>query len=194
LSLQFETYNSAAPGTSFLGSEIITKQRFAIEDGGVAFEARVRFSLPAAGVVAGFFAFQFDENTNRHSAIEFVLLGNDAVAKRHRVVTNVYSDEAFGMGSPAFVSVDDTSQFHAYRIEWLRDRVRWLVDSQLMREDRLRVPQQPMELHLNIWAPGADWNEAYSSELRLASDRKFNQSYFVEVDYVEIDRIRVRLI
>ena len=150
LHLQLDTFNPTArvPGDSFVGSEIISTSSFSTSPGGIAFEARVSIVTPVAGVVGGTFGFNFNSVTQLHDEADFELLGNDAVAGRNQAQTNVYSNEPLGAGHTQFVPVADLTSFHTYRIEWFSDRVRWLVDNQLVREDTVHVPQGAMALHL----------------------------------------------
>ena len=51
--------------------------------------------------------------------------------------------------------------YHTYRIEWLPDMVRWLVDSKEVRTETTLVPDKPMNLHFNIWVGGLGWYVSY---------------------------------
>jgi hypothetical protein len=189
LHLQLNTYNPTGPGNSFLGSEIISTQSFTIDAGGIAFEASARIVSSVPGLVGGFFGFHFDNTTKLDNEVDHELLSNDAVAGRNREQTNVYSNEPLGAGHPEFVPVTDLTKFHTYRIEWFANRVRWFIDSQLVREDTVHIPQGALALHLNIWAPAADWVDAYSASLEPTNDPAFDTSYYVDVDYVRVARL-----
>ena len=138
------------PATRFFGSEIFTRGAFVTGSGGVAFEASARIATAASGIVAGIFGYNFNDTTRLHDEIDFESLGNDAVAGRRREETNVYSNEPLGAGHPRFVPDGDLTAFHTYRIECFPDRVRWLIDNQLVREDTGHVPQNPLRFHLNL--------------------------------------------
>jgi hypothetical protein len=189
LHLQLDTFNPTGPGNSFLGSEAITTQSFTIDAGGIAFEASARIVSSVPGLVGGFFGYNFNNATGLHSELDTELLGNDAAAGRNRAQTNVYSNEPLGAGHPQFVPLADLTRFHTYRMEWFPDRVRWLIDNQLVREDTAHIPQGALALHLNIWAPAQDWIEAFSASLQPTANPAANVSYFVDVDYVRVARL-----
>src|SRR5216684_1546630 len=190
LHLELDSYNPTAltPGDSFVGSEIISKQTFTTDAGGIAFEASLRIVSPVAGLVGGFFGYNFT-SASQHSEVDDELLGNDAAAGRNREQTNVYSNEPLGAGHTLFVPVTDLTAFHTYRMEWFPDRVRWFIDGQFVREDTVHVPQGALAVHLNIWAPAADWADAYDASLKPATTLAANTSYFVDVDYVRVARL-----
>ena len=48
---------------------------------------------------------------------------------------------------------DPTVEFHDYRIEWSRGRVRFLVDGELMQEWTEGVPRDAMYVMSNAWWP-----------------------------------------
>ena len=49
-----------------------------------------------------------------------------------------------------------------------------------------RIPDQPMTIRLNIWAPAADFADAFNAGLQPASSAAANLSFVYVVDYVEI--------
>jgi beta-glucanase (GH16 family) len=196
LHLQLDTFNPTnlpppAPPT-FYGSEAITKQTFAPSNGaGIAFEVSARIVTPVAGIVGGLFGYNFNSATGLHSELDTELLGNEVAAGRNRAETNVYSNEPSNAGHPQFVPAIDLTQFHIYRMEWFPDRVRWLIDNYVVREDTVHIPQGALALHLNIWAPTADFADAYSASLQPTSNAASNVSYFADVDYVRVARLGI---
>ena len=185
LHLQLDTFVNQT-GLAFLGSEIISKQTFTPGTSGVAFEARARIVTPVAGITGGIFGYNYNATTGLHDEIDFELLGNDAVASANRVLTNTYRDEPFGAGHPDFEPVTGLTDFHIYRMEWLPSVVRWFIDGELVREGTAHVPQGPMALHLNIWAPDTTWPAAYSAGLRPTGNPAADISYTVDVDYARV--------
>jgi hypothetical protein len=187
LHLQLDTLNPTnlpppAPPT-FYGSEAITRQTFATSTGaGIALEVSARIVTPVAGIVGGVFGYNFDSATGLHSELDTELLGNDAAAGRNRAETNVYSNEPSNAGHPQFVPVIDLTQSHIYRMELFPDRVRWLIANYVVREDTVHIPQGALALHLNIWAPAADFADAYSASLQPTSNPANNVTYSVDVD------------
>ena len=165
--LALDTFNPTDPiGSSFYGSEIITRQTFSLNGGGIAFEASARLVTATPGIVGSIFGYNFDFSTHLHDEIDFELLGNDAAAGRNRVHTNVYANEPLGAGHGQFVPVTDLTSFHVYRMEWYSTAVRWFIDGQLVREDTTHVPQGAMALHANNWAPTQDWGIIYFTPSR----------------------------
>ena len=193
--LKLDTYNPTnQPGypPAFYGSEAISRQLFtaSIAAGGIVFEARARLVNPVGGIVGGIFSYNFSTITHLHDEIDFESLTNDAVNGRNREQTNVYGNELLGSGHTQFVPVvGSLTSFHTYRMEWLPDRVRWFIDGQLVRESKDHVPQNPMALSFDIWAPASDWAEAYSSSLQPVLSPGSNTSYVFEIDYAHVARL-----
>ncbi|MEN8180929.1 MAG: glycoside hydrolase family 16 protein [Myxococcota bacterium] len=196
LLLRLDTHNPTAlrPGDSFLGSEIRTREYFPLEEG-LAFEARLRFVDDAGepvppGIVGGFFSFTTDGMVR--DEIDFELLSNELRAARNRVLTNVFSDDDFSQpGNKAFAVVPglDLGAFHLYRVEWRPDRIRWFVDGVLVREVLERLPDEPMNVRVNIWVPHAGFAEAYDAGLVPTADPSANRTFLLEVDEVRVTRL-----
>ena len=190
LHLQLDTFNPTGSGVSFLGSEAISVPTFTTAGGGTSFEITARIVTPVPGFVAGLFGFNLvDPVTGIHNELDTELLSNDAAAGRNRVVTNVYSNDPPGPGHPLFVPAGDLTAFHAYRMEWFPDRVRWFVDGRFVREETVFVPQGALALRLNIWAPDASWADAYSASLQPAASEAANAVYHVDVDAVRVSQL-----
>ena len=51
------------------------------------------------------------------------------------------------------LSFDPAAEFHDYRIEWSRDRVRFLVDGIPMQEWTAGIPRDAMYVMSNAWWP-----------------------------------------
>lgn len=185
LRLRLDTYNPTArtPGDSFWGSEIDTRQEFSVA-GGVTFLARVRVVGPIpGGMVASLFSYATRGGVR--DEIDFELLTNDSA--NNRVLTNVFKADGFNVpGRPQFVSGASLTEFNELEVDWFSDRIRWKVNGRVVREELDRIPDQPMTIRLNFWAPAADFPEAFDASLRPASSARDNQIFFYEVDYVEI--------
>jgi hypothetical protein len=158
-------------------------------------EARLRLVDDAGnplsrGLVGGFFSFITDGSV--HDEIDFELLSNDADDNNERVLTNAFDDDDFSQaGDLQFVTQTglDPTGFNTYRIHWLPDRIQWFVNDQLMREEFDTVPDQPMNVHLNLWAPNANFADAFDAGLQPADNAGNNQTFFMEVDFVEVSRM-----
>jgi Ca2+-binding RTX toxin-like protein len=181
-------------GKAFSGSEVFTKQEFGLENGGIGFEVRARFTKPVKGAVAGIFPYKFNPDTKLHDEIDWEALGNDWAAGRNTIQTNVYANEPFGSGKVTMASTGSAvSEWHTYRIEWMKDKVQWFVDGRPVRTETTKVPQGDMALHLNIWAPDKAWVKAYDASLKPAQKAGDNQSYFFDIDYVKVTQLAVAL-
>ncbi|MGE3507937.1 MAG: family 16 glycosylhydrolase [Vicinamibacterales bacterium] len=184
LRLRLDTYNPTAltPGDSFWGSEIVTRQTFP-RGSGLAVTARMRVptSMPG-GLVAALFTYALRGGATRDE-IDFELLTNAPSA----VLTNVFNAQGFSVaGRPLSVAGVMAGQFNEFEMHWLPDRLRWIVNGQLAREVLDGVPDTPMTIRLNIWAPATDFADAFNATLRPASTSSANQTFNCEVDYVEI--------
>ncbi len=185
LHLQFDTYNPTAnpAGNSFYGSEIFSRHTFERGDG-LIMEIRARMVTPVKGLVGGAFLYKYFPETQNHSEIDFELLTN----RPNQVQTNIYTNEPLGIGHPEFNAMPqfDMTQFNTYRIEWLPDRVRWLVNDQLVRENTTLVPNEALTLHLNFYAPECNWAIACDANLHPASSPENNKTYVFDIDWVRV--------
>ncbi len=181
------TYNPADPKQvpSFYGSEAITKQIFSNDAGGIAFEIKAHFVNPVDGIVGGMFSYIMNSG-NLHDEIDFEAVSH----KLDQIQTNTYANEPPGAGHSLFIPISGTlTQDHLYRIEWFKNAIRWFVDGQLVRVETDYIPQQPMALHLNIWAPAAEWPEAFSASLNPVTDLGINNSYYFDIDSVSVAQL-----
>jgi endo-1,3-1,4-beta-glycanase ExoK len=184
LGLRLDTYNPTAltPGDSFWGSEVVTRQTFS-RGNGLAVKARMRVpaSVPG-GLVAAIFTYTLRGGATRDE-IDFELLTNAP----SRVLTNVFNGQGFSVaGRPLSIAGVMAGQFNEFEIHWLPDRLRWRVNGQVAREVLDGIPEMPMTIRLNFWAPAADFADAFNASLRPASTAAGNQAFICEVDYVEI--------
>ena len=187
LRLQLDTYNPTAsvPGDSFWGSEIVSTQTFS-RGSGLTFLARVRLVAPLpGGLVASLFWYATASGT--HDEIDFELLTNDLGLDR--VLTNVFDDDTFDLpGLPSFASRPGLvlTDFNEFQVNWLPDRVVWKINGQIVREQLTHVPDAAMTIRLNLWAPAAGFTAAYNAALMPTANAESNQTFFYEVDYVEV--------
>ena len=193
--LTLSTYNPGEPGT-LLGTEIEINQYFPASTG-LAFEARVK---PAAnlprGIVCSLFSYVFRNlggGLFQQDEIDWELLTNQINGRTQPlVVTNVYTDEFQGAGSPVLVGLPNAvilDAWNTFRIEWYTNRVRWLINGQLVFERTDRVPDDAMSVRLNFWAPNTNWPGAYSPDLMPTTSPALNQTFSYFVDYVTVWRL-----
>jgi hypothetical protein len=197
--LQLDTYSPLDPGNHFLGSEMLTKRNFA-RGGGLAFESRLRLVDPVGGLVAGFFAYDVQRDVPPGSAnfvrdeMDYELLSNQVVSGTHDVATNFWNDGSFvGPGSGGDLQFHDRpgldlSEFHVYRVEWRSDSIRWLVDGVLVRTETSDVPDDPMKVRANLWVPDDGFSAAFDASLVPAATEGANQTFTVEIEYIEVER------
>jgi beta-glucanase (GH16 family) len=181
--IKLETYNPT--GFSFYGTDVISNTSFTMGEG-LVFTIRAKISQPLqGGIVGGIFLYDLTSGTN-HDEIDFELLTN----RPQEVQTNIYSNEPLGAGSPAFETLTGLiSDYHIYSMKWTPDEVTWLVDDAVVRKMTSSIPAGPMHLHLNIWAPAAEWAAAYNSNLQPVSSAGLNQTYSMVVDYVKVESL-----
>jgi len=181
------TYNPTDPQQvpSFYGSEAITTQTFSNNTGGIVFEINAHLVNQTTGLVGGLFTNSTNAGT-LHDEIDFEAVSNQP----DKIQTNIYANEPLGAGHPQFNPLSGTlTDPHIYRIEWFKNAVRWIVDGQLVRVETTNIPQQPMALHLNIWAPGNEWIEGFSDALNPVTDPGANTSYYFDIDSVRVAQL-----
>ncbi|MGB8021514.1 MAG: family 16 glycosylhydrolase, partial [Candidatus Nanopelagicales bacterium] len=184
--LALETYNPT--GFSFYGTDLISDRAFTVGNG-LAVQVRAKMDTPTRrGLVGGIFLYALEPgSTTLHDEIDFELLGNDPT----HVHTNVYAGEPLGAGRPAATryAAGTVTDYHDYEIRWLPGEVSWYVDGSLVRRETRRVPSTPMNLHLNIWAPAADWAQAYDAGLQPVTSPRSNRVWTMGVESVVVARI-----
>ncbi len=189
--LPFDTYNPAVPGQTMLGTSIFTNARFAVGDG-LAFESRLRMPAGApGGMIVAFFTFIWDDGA--FDEIDFELLTNEAVSGQHRVMINTWNDGSPGKdaGNPGFAHQPglDLQAFNTYRFEWFPDRVDFYINGRRVRSTNVDVPDTPMHVWLNFWAPDRTFAVAFNDALQPTVEPGRNQQWVYEVDYVKVVRI-----
>lgn len=191
LTLRLDTFNPTArvAGDSFWGSEIATHRVFD-RGAGLSIRARVRVTPPVSpGLVAS--VFSYSTRAGVRDEIDFEILTNDVALGRPRILTNLFDNDPFSVaGGVQFATVGGVqwTDFNELEIQWLPDRVRWLVNGAIVRDDTAKIPDEPMSVRLNVWAPGSDFGDAFDARVRPATSARDNQSFFYDVDFVEISR------
>ncbi|TLU53974.1 MAG: glycosyl hydrolase family protein [Chlorobium sp.] len=187
LHLQLDTFNPTnGKNPSFYGSEAITTQIFSNDAGGIVFEIKAHFVNPVDGIVGGMFSYIMNSG-NLHDEIDFEAVANNL----DEIHTNVYENEPIdSAGHPQFIPTSGAlTEDHLYRIEWFKNAIRWLVDGELVRVETDYIPQHPMALHLNIWAPAAGWPQAFSAALNPVITADANTSYYFDINSVRVAQL-----
>lgn len=206
--IELDTFNPLDPGAAFFGTDLITKSNFA-RGNGLRWEGRMRLrdNTPAGLVGAGFLydVTRSVETTPGNfelvrDEIDHELLSNASQgATPHNTFTNIWDDGAFvgpgAGGTGATINTAPVSptfshhEFANYRIDWLPNRVEYYINDTLVRTESGVVPDDPMSSHFNLWAPDNTFTSAFDPSLQPTSDMGMNQTYALEVDYVEITRL-----
>ena len=198
--IAFNTHNPDDPGNTFKGTEIKTKTEFR-RDSGVDFEARIKVNEPIAnGLVVAFFMFGFDNTNLTSDEIDFELLSNwiNDSTNANRALLSTWNnfDENNSLPDQNFTTnqlVDglDAFDFNTYRIRWLTERTEWYVNDEFVFSTSEVLPDDPMSLRLNFWAPRSTFGIAFDGRLQPTADQNLNSQYVYEVDHVSVKSLAV---
>lgn len=165
--LPLSTYNSLAPGASFLGSQISTIQTWGLADypNGIAFEAEIvcPVGMPGGAVTALFSYNLLSAEPFIHDEIDFEFASNYWSANE-ALNTNVYVASNDGIDQVINTSIN-FSAVNTFRIQWTSASVIWYVNGTAIRSST-SVPQSDMALTLNFWVPDSSWGWAYNGSLQ----------------------------
>ncbi|MHC4498560.1 MAG: DUF7901 domain-containing protein, partial [Planctomycetota bacterium] len=192
----YNPWHLGTPKTTFLGGEIQTVMQFE-PNKPYRFEARVRCNPYPNGLVSSFFTYGYDGSKNDEIDFEFVSnKTNDDVnyPNGDPVLTNPWNESH---ECPNYVEPPglDLTEWNTFRIYWYpgQHRVEWTWIDPVNGEKLLRretgvacVPDEPMAVYFNFWAPKPDWPDAYDANLQPVSDPNMNEIYRYEIDYVEV--------
>ncbi|TFG93286.1 MAG: hypothetical protein E4H11_08420 [Myxococcales bacterium] len=97
-----------------------------------------------------------------------------AAAASGDVLTNVF--EGAGFAVPGAVAASEVqglvpTAFNVYTIWCRSDRIQWFVNGDLVRQEFLVLPQAPLRVRLNHWAPDPAFALAYSAALHRTRTR-----------------------
>jgi len=197
--IEFHTYNHRhlhPPKTTFLSGEIHSTMEFD-PDKPYRFEARVKSNAYPGGLVTSFFLYGYDGADADEIDFEFVsnkTNDNAAWPLGDPVLTNTWDET---LESPQYATEGgmDLSQWNTFRIYWYpgAQRVEWTwmdpaAGETLLRTetDASRIPDEPMSLYFNFWAPGESWGDAYDAALQPAQIPADDEVYTYEIDYAEV--------
>ena len=195
--INLDTFSPIDPGNQFLGTDLLSKRNFA-RGGGVSFESRLRLKPGATtpGLVGGFFTFDVATRTTPdpvRDEIDFELISNQ-VGGTEDPATNFWNEGPFtGPGAGGDLQFHDVAgfdltQFNDYRVEWTPNSVTWFVNNTQVRQQTTDVPDDPMKLHFNLWAPDSDFTDAFNAALQPEALSANNTTYTLQVDSVEVNR------
>lgn len=188
---------------SFLGNEIISRQQFSRRNG-LALEVKARISYPISrGLVANFYFFDINPNSMGYSGlsneIDFEILTNyinntlvksEETSFKSRIITNVTCNKRLGLGDTSSVELyENLTKFNIFRIEWKSDCINWIVNNTVVRRQTDKTPNRDMDVRLSFWVPGQEYKQAFDSSLQPTLSSDSNQIYYLEVDYVKVERL-----
>jgi len=198
--LELSTFDSIAEvaGTSFLGTDLITKRNFA-RGGGLRMTTRMRVDAPTAaqgGMVAAAFMFDVTRGTapdQVRDEIDHELITNFSSGSAPRdTLTNVWNDGNFASpGAPQVVTNPvgfNVTAFNDYRTDWTPSGVKYYVNDVLVRTETSVVPDDPMRAHWNFWAPDNTFGAAFNAALAPSATGP-GTTYRMEIDQVKIERL-----
>jgi len=220
----YNPYDLADPNIWFLGGEVHTVDMFG-PNRSYIFEANVKWNVepPYApyprGLVNSFFLYGYDESNADSDEIDFEFLSNLILdppsppppPDGQWIYTNTYNDS---QEDPLKVFVPGLNlyEWNTFRIHWdptaAPRRIEWWwFDPDkgwtlLRRVTGGRVPDEPMALYFNFWAPCYEpkegrppqpwtcdegwWEEAADLNLQPVNDLSANEIYAFQIDDVEI--------
>jgi hypothetical protein len=197
-SLKLDTHNPDHAGY-LKGTEIYSKQSFALGATGIDFEARVRTNMTTAGAVTSFFTYATTSPNNYAQEIDFEVLTKHIGSNRviattwkdwgapgsnfNNGVNHRNNDPVGNAGQPAGV---DLTQWTTLRIRWLPTRTEWYVNDSLFYTTTDAHPTTAMPIRMNFWAPDSTWGAAYDAGLQAVSSPGANTSFTYDVDYVKV--------
>ena len=199
--LELSTFNpfEGAAGSSFFGTDMITKRNFAV-GGGLRMTTRMRVDAPTAaqgGMVAAAFLYDVQRESSPgvlvRDEIDHELITNNSsgVAPRN-TFTNVWDDGDFASAGAGQTITNpmgfNIANFHDYRTDWTPSSVKFYIDDVLVRTETAVVPDDPMRAHWNFWAPDDSFATAYNSGFNPSATAP-GATYRLEIDRVQIERL-----
>ena len=194
----FNPYDGGDPNTTFLGGEVHSTAEFD-PDASYRFEARVRlnpgdspyFPYPD-GLVTSFFLYGHDGS--KSDEIDYEFLSNLLLTSYNDpFLTNAWNES---VEKPVVVAAEglDLTEWNTFRIYWDPGvRIEWTWLDPVHGETTLRtetdpafVPDEPMAVYFNFWAPSAIWGDAYDEIPQPVNSEGENEIYLYEIDYVEV--------
>lgn len=189
----YNSYDTGNPPWTLLGGEIHTVMDFEPVSA-YRFEARVRCNSYPNGLVSSFFTYGYDGANSDEIDFEFVSKKtNDDVnyPNGDPVLTNIWNES---QQWPEYKIDGNLNDWNTFRIYWYPgERVDWtwlhpLNGEVLLRSETNlnRIPDEPMALFFNFWAPNDLWQDAYDENLQPVSSESENEIFRYEIDYAEV--------
>ncbi|PQV63211.1 Glycosyl hydrolases family 16 [Abditibacterium utsteinense] len=201
--LPMRTYNDAynASNPMLQSTEIFSKNTYQVGTG-IEFEARLRgFNVPR-GAVFGLYAYNEKgvwPNGYLKEEIDFEVLSNMAKNQFWSNIWNdwngryAYNDGIHNQDQIVTVGNMNYTAWTTYTARWYPDRVEWYVNGTLARTSKTIVPDDPLSVHFNIWAPDSGWAPAYDAAMQPTGNISKNVTCSLDVDYVRVRRLPLPL-
>ena len=225
--IKLDTWNPVfKDGNSHYGSEAITKGAWdAQSTGGVAFQAKMKFEGTQGGMIAGLFFYEQFTSTPDvqprvpHNELDWEILTSQLQPSSvNKISTNVFPHQASGNGEKDYPHSYPVTQipgfspndWHTYRVEWLPNRVTWLIDGKVIRTETEHLPQAAVkqQLHINLWGVPDFWGPSPgdappispqtgpnlgTNTFEPAKSAAGNRTFFFDVDDVKVEKLSTRL-
>jgi hypothetical protein len=188
--LTIDSYNPT--GYSFYGTGIVSDKVITPEAGKtVVVTVRAKLDVPiTGGYVGGLFLYPLNAVAGQNSELDFEL----SSAHLTQAETNVYANEPLGEGHPEAVDMPASGAITGWHVYQLSINpgvaVTWSIDGAVVRTESTYFPSGPMQLRINLWAPAAEWQWAYSAEIGPVSDAAQNTRASMSVDYAVIQEVK----
>lgn len=132
----------------------------------------VRMKAPIVpGTVASFFLMnRITEGNWLHKEIDIEFLGKD----RHFIQFNVHryhvqTESAYGSPFNYRSSFDYGTDFHTYTIVWKKKSVEWYVDGEMAHRTNYHVPDEPLQMLMNVWIADPSFGIGWLGKLNESS-------------------------
>ena len=199
--LKLQSFNELAPAGSapdmVRGTEIFSKQAFKVGTG-IELSMRVRATDMRRGIV--FAPYLYSERGRwpdgyLKEEIDFEFISNIG---SNRIWTNIWNDwnpryghddAIHNKSSVRTVANMNYDNWTTYSARWYPDRCDWLVDGQVIRSEVNVVPDDPMNVRFNIWAPDSGWGTAYHSSLQPTNNPAQSVESSMDIDWVKVTRL-----
>lgn len=163
------------------------------------FEARVRvFSYAQPGLVCSFFTYYSSNSIADEADFEFLTQQplNTVLTTTWNdwdVRSSHYYDKIHHWGVLNTVYGMNSGDWNVLKMVWMPDHMEWQVNGVLIYSTTNALPNDPMSVRANFWAPGDTWTSAYSATLVPANHSAENLTFYYDVDYVRVSAIQESL-
>ena len=192
VSLPIHSFNPNNPGTRFLGTELMSREKWNLGTG-LEFEARLRMKSLPPGLVLGFFTYgNYGEWTSTYQKTE---IDYEFLTKQgsNKIWLNIWDDwnperrtpDAGALFSPPGLNWNNGA-WQNYRIRWYPDRTEWIINGQLVHTNRTIRPGAPMGVWFNIWAPTSSWGTAFDAAMVPVATASANRTFSYDLDFVRV--------